>query len=200
MTYETFIALPIFAFVASATPGPNTLMLMASGANFGFRRTVPHMSGICIGFVAMIVLVGIGVMGVFQRFPEAQTVLTVVSILYLLYLAWKLANAAAPGDGGAAGKPFTFLQAALFQWVNPKAWTMSVSAMVIYAPAQDFASVLIVAGAFAAVAIPAVTLWTAIGQELRRFLTTAWRLRAFNYLMAALLVGSLYPVIFRASP
>ena len=196
MTLDSLTALAVFAFVATATPGPNNLMLMASGANFGFRRAVPHMLGVGIGFVAMILLVGVGLVGIFEQYPEARTVLKAVSIAYLLYLAWKIATAAAPEEGGEAGRPITFVQAAAFQWVNPKAWTMVLSAVVAYAPSQSLAAVGIVAAMFALVALPCISAWTVMGQELRRVLTDQRRLRAFNVFMALILVASLYPVVF----
>ena len=120
MSAELISALFVFAFVASVTPGPNNLMLMASGANFGFRRTMPHMFGIAVGFNVMVVLLRMGLMGVFDAFPAMRQVLKVVSVAYLLWLAWKIANAAAPGRAEAGGKPLTFWQAAAFQWDNPK--------------------------------------------------------------------------------
>jgi len=126
MTLELFSALVAFAFVTVITPGPNNLMLMVSGANFGFRRTVPHMLGIGLGFPAMVALVGIGVMQVFDLWPASYAILRVLSVVYLLYLAWKIANAAPPSAVQAGGRPLTFLQSAAFQWVNPKAWTMSL--------------------------------------------------------------------------
>src|SRR6056297_1783710 len=97
MTIDLLTALLAFAFVTVITPGPNNLMLMASGANFGFRRTVPHMMGICLGFPAMVLLVGLGVMQVFDAWPASYTILKALSIAYLLYLAWRIANAAPPG-------------------------------------------------------------------------------------------------------
>ncbi len=126
MDQTTLAALAAFALVSSITPGPNNMMLMASGANFGLRRTVPHALGVGIGFTLMIVLVGVGLMGLFDLFPVLNIALKVVSVVYLLWLAWKIANAAAPDtDTGARGKPMTFVQAMLFQWVNPKAWSMA---------------------------------------------------------------------------
>ncbi|MDZ4094494.1 MAG: LysE family translocator, partial [Paracoccaceae bacterium] len=120
MTHEILAALIAFAFVTSVTPGPNNLMLMASGANFGFRRTTPHMLGVALGFVVMAMLVGLGLVGVFHRWPSAVTALKVVSIAYMLWLAWEIAHAAAPNEAGMQGQPMTFLQAAAFQWINPK--------------------------------------------------------------------------------
>ncbi len=195
MTYNTFIALFAFCFVSSITPGPNNLMLMASGANFGFRRTIPHLLGVAGGFVFMVVLVGLGLVQLFDAFPVTYTALKIFSVLYLLYLAWKIANAAPPKAQDEAGTPFTFIQAALFQWVNPKAWAMALTAVSVYAPSQSVAGIILVAAVFGAVNLPSVAAWVTLGQQMRRFLTTASRLRAFNWIMAALLVASLYPVL-----
>ncbi len=196
MTYEILTALLLFAFVSSITPGPNNLMLMASGANFGFARTIPHMLGVGIGFVVMVALVGIGLMQVFDRYPIAHTVLAVLSVTYLLWLAWKVANAGAPEEGrGTSGTPMTFMQAAMFQWVNPKAWTMALTAITLYAPDRSLTAVLLVSVAFGAVNLPCVSSWTVLGQQMRRWLTSPARLTAFNWTMAGLLVLSLYPVV-----
>ncbi|RVT85649.1 LysE family translocator [Rhodobacteraceae bacterium CCMM004] len=195
MTYDTLAALAVFAFVTSITPGPNNIMLMTSGANFGFRRTVPHMLGVGLGFVLMVALVGAGLMRAFETWPLAATVLKVASVLYLLWLAWKMAHAAAPGAGGGAGRPITFLQAAAFQWVNPKAWAMALTAVAAYAPTRTWEAVAAVALVFGAINLPAVSSWTVLGTQIARFLTAPGRLRAFNWTMAALLVASLYPVL-----
>lgn len=196
MTYEIVLGLTLFALVSSITPGPNNLMLMASGANFGFRRSLPHMLGVAIGFTLMVLLVGIGVVQVFDAFPLSYQVLKVVSVAYLLFLAWKIGTAAAPkADGDESGTPFTFIQAALFQWVNPKAWTMALTAVSVYSPSQSVVAMAFVAGVFGAVNLPCISIWTSLGQQLQRVLTNPIRLRAFNVLMAVLLVGSLYPVL-----
>jgi threonine/homoserine/homoserine lactone efflux protein len=191
MTLDLFTALVTFALVTVITPGPNNLMLMASGANFGFRRTMPHMLGIGLGFPSMVVLVGVGVMQVFDLWPVSYTILKVLSVAYLLYLAWKIANAAPPKEAQTEGKPLTFLQSAAFQWVNPKAWSMALSAITLYAANRDLAAVLWVAGVYVAVSVISTTSWTVLGQQMRRFLTNRARLRAFNWTMAALLVATL---------
>ncbi|MEL7214650.1 MAG: LysE family translocator [Pseudomonadota bacterium] len=195
MTYDLMTALVAFAFVTSITPGPNNLMLMASGANFGLRRTVPHALGVALGFVAMAVLVGLGVAEVFERYPVMHAVLTVVSVLYMLWLAWHIATAAAPEGRESTGTPLTFLQAAAFQWVNPKAWTMALGAMTVYAPDGSALSILLVAVVFGMVNLPAVGSWAILGQQMQRVLTNPARLRLFNWAMAALLVASLLPVV-----
>lgn len=192
MTPSVLLALFAFAFASSITPGPNNLMLMASGANFGVRRTVPHALGVCVGFTVMIVLVGLGLIGLFDMLPMLAAVLKVVSVLYLLWLAWKMAHAAGPdARADADARPMTFVQAALFQWVNPKAWTMALSAIAIYAPDRSLGAVLLVAAAFTLVNLPTVSIWAIMGQALQGWLASPARLRLFNWSMAALLVGSL---------
>jgi threonine/homoserine/homoserine lactone efflux protein len=195
MTRDLFLALLGFAFVTSVTPGPNNMMLLASGVNFGLRRTIPHMLGISIGHMLMVVLVGLGLSGVFHTVPQLMIALKVAAVGYMLWLAWKIAHAAAPGSAAAAGKPFTFLQAAAFQWVNPKAWAMALGAIAAYAPEPSVATIGIVAATFAAVNLPSVSVWAAAGQVLRRWLDDPVRLRIFNWTMAVLLVLSLIPVL-----
>ncbi len=197
MTYEILIALVGFAFASSITPGPNNVMLMASGANYGLRRTVPHMLGISVGHAFMVFMVGVVLLGVFLTYPALNIVLKVVSAAYMLWLAWKIANAVPPEAKAVTGKPFTFLQAAAFQWVNPKAWFMAITAISAYAPQDRGLAVgsLMVAGIFAATNLPAVTVWAWIGVQVRRWLGTARRLRVFNITMAVLLVASLWPML-----
>jgi threonine/homoserine/homoserine lactone efflux protein len=122
----------LFAISTSITPGPNTLMLLASGVNFGFRRTLPHMLGIAVGFPAMIMAIGLGLGGLFEAYPRSHVILKYVGMAYLLWLAWKVATAERAEDAAYESKPFGFFQAAAFQWVNPKAWTVSVSAIATY--------------------------------------------------------------------
>ncbi len=197
MTSAILVALVQFAFVSSITPGPNNMMLLASGANFGFRRTVPHMLGISVGHSFMVILLGAGLVQVFVAFPAILTAMKVLAVVYLLYLAWKIANAApkAPNAPETGGQPFTFLQAAGFQWVNPKAWFMALTAITVYAVGHDLRNVLIVALVFACTNLPSITVWTVLGQQMRRFLTRPGRLRAFNVTMAVLLVASLWPIL-----
>ena len=195
MTIELLLALSLFCAGTLFTPGPNNLMLMTSGANFGFRRTLPHMLGIGIGFSVMVLLVGTGLAQIFEAWAPARTVLAVFSVAYLLWLAWKFANAAPLGEAENHARPLTFLQAAAFQWVNPKAWAMALTATTIYAPDQSTTAILLVALVFGAINLPSVSVWTVLGQQMRRLLTSPARLVWFNRTMALLLVASLYPVL-----
>ncbi|MDW3223217.1 MAG: LysE family translocator [Paracoccaceae bacterium] len=198
MTLEILSALILFAFVSSATPGPNNLMLMASGANYGFIRSIPHMLGISIGFTVMIILVGAGLSQIFDSYPISHRILKIISVGYLAYLAWKIATAAAIKKDSAQGTPMTFLQAAAFQWVNPKAWAMALTALSVYAPGQTLAAFALVALVFGLVNLPSITLWTMMGQQMARLLTNPFRLQIFNWSMAAMLIASLYPVLWPA--
>jgi threonine/homoserine/homoserine lactone efflux protein len=200
ITPEILAALAIFAFVSSITPGPNNLMLMASGINFGFRRTVPHMFGVSLGFTLMIILIGLGVMQLIEAVPGSRTFITVASGLYLLFMAWKIATTnTVPRNNEEAtdgSKPFTFLQAALFQWVNPKAWTMALTAISAYAPkSQGQIGVMLVALIFGLINLPSTGSWAAMGAKMRNFLSNPVRLKAFNIVAALLLVTSLYPMV-----
>ena len=197
MTPELLIAFILFAFVTSVTPGPNNMMLLASGVNFGVRRSVPHMLGISLGFMVLVAAVGLGLGQLFEQFPPLYTTLRYAGAAYLLYLAWKIAGSGTPdASGKAAGKPFTFLQAAAFQWVNPKAWIMAIGAITTYTPQDGFlVNVLLIAALFALVNCPSVGLWTVAGSLLRRWLDKPRVLRAFNIGMALLLVASLYPIL-----
>ena len=196
MTPDLLLGLAGFALVTVITPGPNNLMLMTSGANFGFRRSIPHMLGVGLGFPMMILPVGLGVMQIFDLWPATHALLMVASLAYMLWLAWKIAHAAPPrGSTETQGAPLTFLQAAAFQWVNPKAWSMALGAITLYAAGRDVGSVLTVAGAYVAMGCISTTSWTVLGRELRRFLDRPERLRLFNWSMALLLVTSMLPVL-----
>jgi len=200
MTLDLITALVLFALAASITPGPNNIMLLASGANFGLRRTVPHMLGISLGHAFMVSMVGLGLLQLFEAFPWLRDALMVICALYLLYLAWKIANAAPPADAPSDARPLTFLQAAAFQWVNPKAWYMAIYAQTNFAPeggvfGVPWAGAIAVALIFACTNLPSVTVWAWGGVQLRRWLDATGRLRAFNIVMALLLVASLYPML-----
>ncbi len=199
MTLDVLSALALFSLITSLTPGPNNLMLMASGANFGFARTVPHMMGITFGFMAMLLLVGLGLIRVFDAFPVIYTVLKVLSGIYLLFLAYKIATAGPAQRSAAGGHPMSFLQAAGFQWVNPKAWAFGLSIITIYVPVAGFGPLFGAACVVAIMAFPSVTLWTVLGKEMSRFMTNPRRLRMFNWTMAGLLIASLLPVLWQTS-
>jgi len=196
MPLETFLALVLFAFTTSITPGPNNMMLFASGVNFGFRRTIPHMLGIGIGFLSLLIGVGLGLGALMQSVPLVYTLLKFAGGAYLIWIAWKIGTSRSLSDGKVGAKPMTFLGAAAFQWVNPKAWVMAVTAMATYTnPAYYISTVLLVGTAFALVNLPSVSTWAGFGSALRDWLSVPVRLKWFNITMAVLLVISLWPML-----
>ena len=196
MPLDVFLALLLFSFASSITPGPNNIMLLTSGVNFGFKKTIPHMFGIAFGFGVLLLCVGFGLREVFLQFPIMETILKIVGGIYLLYLAWKIANSGSVETGEAVGKPMTFLAASLFQWVNPKAWVMAIYAMTAYTGQPDFtSSVFIVTFAFVVINFPSVSVWCGFGVAMREWLSDSKRLRIFNITMAVLLVASLWPML-----
>ena len=190
-----FWALLGFALATSCTPGPNNAMLTASGANFGFRRAVPHMLGIILGFPAMVLAIGLGLGAVFIALPWLHLTLKYVGAAYMLYLAWRIATAGR-GKGAGAAKPIGFFEAAGFQWVNPKAWIMAVGALSAYTvpEAPVWSEAARVAAAFVFSGIISSTLWCGFGVAIGRLLTSDRAFRLFNYAMALALVASLIPV------
>jgi threonine/homoserine/homoserine lactone efflux protein len=196
MTFETFLALSLYSFVASATPGPNNLMLLASGVNFGIRRTVPHMLGIAIGFTAMVAIIGFGLGALLEIVPGLMTALRYVALAYTVWLAWNLGTSGSLGTGKTGAQPMSFVAACLFQWVNPKAWVMALTATALYTTADHYiVSVLLVSAVFGVINLPCISVWAGFGVALRQILAIPARLRAFNILMAVLLLASTLPFI-----
>lgn len=200
MTLTLLLSLCLFTLAMSITPGPNNVMLTASGLRFGFRRTIPHMLGICVGVMLMVLGVGLGMSSLFSAFPLLYPVLKYVGAAYLLYLAWRIMRAGSPGRAGEHAKPFTFLQAAAFQWVNPKAWIMVIGAIATYLPQQGFlGNLLLLMLIFGAVNLPSIAVWAYAGSLLREVLHTKRAVQIFNTGMALLLVASLYPALAGAA-
>ena len=197
MELGILVSLIGFAFATSATPGPNTLMLLASGVNFGFRRTIPHMMGIGVGFLGLLLCVGFGLGALLERMPVLYLALKFAGGAYLVYLAWRIAMARSIGEGGKAGaRPMSFVEAAAFQWVNPKAWVMAIAAMATFTnPDSLTLSTILVALVFFFVNIPSASIWTVCGAMLREWLNHPTRLKVFNISMAILLVISLWPML-----
>jgi threonine/homoserine/homoserine lactone efflux protein len=196
MQSSLLLSLMAFAVASSITPGPNNLMLLASGANYGFRQTIPHILGVGLGFIVMMVIVGLGIGQMLQASPKVYTGLRLASLLYMGWLAWKIATSG-PVEGGSGqpqSKPMTFLQAVLFQWVNPKAIAMGLAATATYTdPGRYLSSLLVVALVFGSINLPCVSVWAGFGVALRNWLKDPVKLRIFNVAMAVLLVVSFLP-------
>lgn len=214
MTVELLTSLCLFAFVTSITPGPNNAMLFASGVNHGIRRTLPHLLGVTLGFTFMQLAVGLGVGVLFEAVPRLYSSLRALGLAYMLYLAWRIANstppktapqprqsdsatheATAPSSVQKSARPMTFLEASAFQWVNPKALMMCITAASTYAPPdKPIMGALIVTGVFFVAGMPCVALWVLLGRLMRGLLQSRRRLLAFNWAMALLLVASMAPM------
>ena len=190
-----YLSIILFAISTCVTPGPNNVMLMSSGVNFGAARTMRHVAGINVGFPLMLTALGAG--AVFHRFPALHDVLQFAGAVYMLYLAYRIATSPTVNFDAKAGSPLGFLSAALFQWVNPKAWVMAVGAVLTYASRSDSYTfdVLAIALLFFAFGSPCSMVWVLFGTFLRRFLTKPHALRAFNIAMSVVLVASLVPAL-----
>ena len=197
MPLDVFVAMVTFSVAMAFTPGPNNIMLAASGVNFGFARTVPHMVGVTAGFLLLLVAAGLGLGLVFAAVPALQVALKIAGALYMLWLAFKVATAhQAREDGGGPAKPFTFWQAAAFQWVNPKGLVAALSAIAVYVrPGHERQDLAVMLAVFAAVTAGAVMTWAGFGVALRRLLRDPVHARIFNAVMALLLVASIVPMV-----
>ncbi|WP_317622179.1 MULTISPECIES: LysE family translocator [unclassified Pseudohongiella] len=196
ITTQFIVSVFLFALAAAITPGPNNVMLMSSGVNFGFRRSVPLLLGVCIGFPAMFLAIGFGLGTVFQQSPQLHEIISIIGIVYLLYLAWRIARSGEP-ERARDIKPLTFLQSAAFQWVNPKAWVMATGAIAAFTTIEGniYLQVINLALIFITAAVPSALTWLFFGLGLQAMLSDPKRLRQFNYVMAGLLVLSMVPVI-----
>ena len=196
MDLEWLLAVAAVCVVTCFTPGPNNTMLMASGLNYGFGRTLPHMLGVALGFTAMVLAVASGIAQLFKLFPGLYTALKVVSVIYLLWLAYKIASAEPKVNEASGGRPMSFLQAAGFQWVNPKAWIMAVGASAAYIVSNaPVASAVAIALMFLVVGLGSSATWVAGGTVLRRLIASPKIVRIVNFALAALLVASLWPIV-----
>lgn len=195
MLTHPLMALAGFAFVSSITPGPNNLMLMASGANFGLRRSLPHMLGVSLGHGFLVLCIGLGLAALFARLPGLQHILSGLALLYMLWLAWKIATSVPVStDTPTQARPLSFLQAAAFQWVNPKGWAMGMTAITVYA-GDGWRNVVLAVLVFAAVNLPSVSVWAILGTQIARWLHTPRHMRIFNVTMALLLLLTLVMIL-----
>jgi threonine/homoserine/homoserine lactone efflux protein len=200
MHAELITAFLTFAFVSTITPGPNNMMLLASGLNYGIRHSIPHLMGIVIGFGLMVFLAGLGLFTILDSFPILFQILHALSAAYMLYLAYKIATAKPLVDKKTSNsQPMTFLQAAAFQWINPKAIIIAIAAITTYVPevpeADFWINVTIIATLYALVTFPTMAAWTILGSSFRKILNNPHYYRLFNITMAVLLIASLYPLL-----
>lgn len=198
MSLDTMFALIGFAFVMSISPGPANFLLLVSGVNFGFVRSLPLVLGVSLGFLTMVFLVGIGLGQVLNSAPAVYAILKIACAAYVCWLAWKIANSRSvnTGNSGEMDRPISFVQAALFQLVNPKAWAVALIVTVSFTdPGNYLASLLLMIAVFALVNLPSISVWAASGVALRGLMGEGRRIALFNTLMALFLVASMIPVL-----
>ncbi len=195
---DVFFAVFFFALSSTITPGPNNIMMMSSGVNYGVRASLAHLCGICLGFPAMVLLVGLGFGLIFTALPWLHTLIKVVGVVYLLWLTWKIARSGAGQINTVQDKPLNFWQAAAFQWVNAKAWVMASGAIAAFTTVGGavLPEVLQITAAFLLVSFPCVGAWLTFGAMLRRVLNQPHYRQWFNYSMALLLLLSVLPVVY----
>ncbi|MGJ4943430.1 LysE family translocator [Bradyrhizobium sp. HKCCYLS1011] len=200
MSQQLLWAFVIFALVMAFTPGPNNIMLLSSGVSYGFRRTVPHMLGVSFGFAFMVGAVGFGLGAIFIAYPVLQTVLKYLGAAYLIYLAAVIAmSGSTKPEESRSRRPMTFWGAAIFQWVNAKGWVMVIGTITAYAAIARFPVNIVLQSAISfAMAVGSTITWTLFGTALRPLLNSERAVRAFNIVMAILLLASLYPVFMDA--
>jgi threonine/homoserine/homoserine lactone efflux protein len=198
---ETFLPLLGFVLAGTLTPGPNNLMVLASGANWGLARTMPHVLGITLGFPIMIIAAGFGIGIVFKAVPILEPILRYTAFAYLLWLSWKIARAGRLHGGEEGGRPMTLLQAAAFQWVNPKAWALVLSGIALFTTdgGDRVAEIGLLALLFGLVCLPNCIAWGLFGQSIARLLADDRRRRIFNLGMAVVLVLSVLPALFHGA-
>ncbi len=187
---STLIAVAGFSFATSASPGPNTLLLASSGARFGLKRTLPHMFGVNIGILIMMLAGAIGAGTVFQYFPSLQLIMKLLCTSYLLYLAWKISSCHTDCTDTGESRPISFIQAIGIQWLNPKVWMMALTAMSVFPAAgsgSDYLeSALLVALVMTVINLPSITIWAVFGSMMRRILHTPKQQQYFNWGMGLL--------------
>jgi threonine/homoserine/homoserine lactone efflux protein len=195
---ELIAAIFLFAIATSVSPGPNNIMVMSSGANYGIKQSFPMLAGICIGFPVMVITIGLGMGSIFKLYPEILIAMNIVGTLYLLYLAYLIGTASPQSIENNNSKPLTFVQAALFQWVNPKAWIMATGAVSAYVTSQSdpFNQIILIALVFFVISLPSVGVWLIFGVSLKSFMANRHKQKIFNMFMSMLLILSLLPALF----
>ena len=197
-TFTFVLSIVSFTLATVLTPGPNNIMMLSSGLNFGYKRTLPHMMGVAFGFAFMVVCVGMGINIIFEAYPFVYDIMKVIGFIYILWMAWQIANSSVDIKEDKNNKPFTFIQIVLFQWINPKAWIMAITAISSFTVANHdmFTQVLVIAFIYLLSGFISTNTWTLGGVFLKKLLKNKKAVKIFNISMALLLVASILPVIF----
>lgn len=186
-----FGALLTFAFVGLITPGPNNIMLVSSGTNFGIKRSIPHLLGVAIGFSLMILVVGFGIFKLFELYPFIQSILKVLCVGYLIYLSIKIMKMAPNLDASHRSRPMSFFQAVMFQWVNPKGWTLALTAITLYGGARGVSEILFISSCFGVLNLFTCFVWVSFGVQIKKLLKNDNAAKTFNIIMGLMLLSTL---------
>ncbi len=199
-TIAMILSIATFTLSTSISPGPNNIMLLSSGLTFGYRRTIPHMAGVFLGFPLMVLIVGLGMGALFEKFPLVLTVLKFIGIIYLFWMAYKIANNSSSYDveENNESKPFSFMQAAMFQWVNPKAWIMAITSISIFVTSNEngLFQIIIISLIYFLSGCVSCNTWAFGGTVLKKFIKSEKSVQRLNIAMAILLIASVLPIIF----
>ncbi len=198
MTLSWFLALLMFVVVAGFTPGPNNIIAMSIGFNHGYKKALPHVAGVTIGFPVMLILIGFIIKPIMQQYEQLFMLLKYICIVYILYIAYHIATEKPSIDELSSNKkPITFLQSLAFQWINPKAWAGALTTITVYMPKEHYAQGIYIAALLSAVTtIGAISTWAIMGREIKRFFSSQKQMRIFNVAMALLLVVSVGMMLF----
>ncbi len=199
MGWDRFVALFLFIAVAGLTPGPNNIIAMTIGFNHGFKKVTPHLFGVLVGFPVMLILIGLVLKPIMDRYHEVYMFLKIISITYIIYLAFRIATTPInqPIDSDRQRAPISFWESVAFQWINPKAWAGAITTVTVYMAPDHFASSLAVAVVLSMISIfTAITLWALLGKQIGRFLSHPMQMRIFNLIMALLLLVAVGMMVF----
>jgi len=191
-----FIPLLLFILVAGFTPGPNNIIAMSIGFSWGFKKVIPHILGVAIGFPIMLLLIGFILEPIFKQYIVIFLILKWLSLAYIIYLAYKIATAPLSIKEDKKTKPISFIESVIFQWINPKAWAGAMATVTLYVPQNNYSFGLIVASITSAITIVfAISFWGYMGKKIKIFLSKQSHIKAFNYTMAFLLIVSVVAML-----
>ncbi len=198
-TITMLISISTFTLSTVLSPGPNNIMLLSSGLTFGYKKTIPHILGVMLGFPLMVIIVGLGMGVIFEQYPIALKILKIVGILYLFWMAYKIAtNSSTYSNDNSNSQPFTFIQSAGFQWVNPKAWIMAITSVSVFVidGNSSFIQVFVIAFIYMLSGVISTNTWALGGVFLKSIIKNEKSIKIFNIIMAVLLVASVLPLVF----
>ncbi len=195
---DWFLPLLLFIVVAGFTPGPNNIIAMGIGFNWGFKKVLPHLLGVSVGFPIMLLLIGFVLKPILEQFSTIFIALKFLSAIYIIYLAYKIATAPVNLEEQEQKKPITFFESVAFQWINPKAWAGAMATVTLYIPQNSFTLGLIIAAISSAITIIfAIALWGYMGKKIKLLLSNATHIRVFNYTMAITLCISVFLMVVK---